>query len=148
MRLFIGVRLIYGVQDNVLHWDRMKEFEVFLRQFHFPFPLLCAVVSVYAQLIAGLMILVGWKIRWAALDMVLNFVVALVMVHRGDSLEQVTPPLAMLVGCLLFLFEGGGPLSIEGKREALPVVFEAQDQHRYVQQKGERIGDDDGQVFP
>lgn len=148
MRLFIGTRLIYGVLDNVFHWERMKEFEAFLGQFHFPFPLLCAVVSVYAQLIAGLMILLGWKIRWAAAVMVFNFVVALVMVHRGQSFEQITAPLAMLAGSLLFLFEGAGPLSVDGRNEALPVVFKAQDNHGNIQQKRERIGDDNGQVFP
>lgn len=148
MRLFVGVRLIYGVQDNVLHWERMREFEAFLRQFHFPFPLLCAAVSVYAQLIAGLMILLGWKIRWAAAAMVFNFVIAIVMVHRGDSFEQMTAPLAMLAGSLLFLFEGSGPISVGGRNKILPVVFEAQDQHRNVEQQRERIGDNDGQIFP
>ena len=66
LRVFIAVRLIYGVLDNVLHWDRMIEFKDFLQQNKFPIPLICAIVSVYAQLIAGILILVGLKIRWAA----------------------------------------------------------------------------------
>ena len=113
LRLFIGVRLIYGVLDNVLHWERMIEFADFLRQFRFPFPLVSAIVSVYAQLIAGILILTGWKIRWAALVMVINFLVALIMVHRGQTLEQMTPALAILFSSLLFFFTGAGKYSLD-----------------------------------
>src|SRR5215203_4872117 len=113
MRFFISTRLIYGVQDNVLHWERMKEFEAFLDEAQFPFPLQCAVFSVYAQFIAGGMILVGWKINWAAAVMVFNFIIALVMVHWEQSFEQITAPLAMLFGSLLFVFEGAGRFSLD-----------------------------------
>jgi putative oxidoreductase len=107
LRLFIGVRLIYGVQDNILHWSHMKLFEGFLAQQGFPFPLACAVVSVYAQAVAGLMFILGWKVRWAALLMLVNFVVALVMVHWGESFEQLTVVLFMIFTCILLLFGGG-----------------------------------------
>ena len=135
MRLFIGVRLIYGVQDNVLHWERMKEFETFLAQVHFPFPLVCAVVSVYSQLIAGLLILAGWKIRWAGAVMVVNFLLAIFMVHRGQNLEQMTSPLAMLFGSLLFLFEGAGRYKLGKNNKNSPVVLKPKEQHSYVQQQ-------------
>ena len=113
LRLFIGARLIYGVLDNVLHWDRMLEFKTFLQQFHFPFPLVSAVVSVYAQLIAGVLILIGWKIRWAAIVMIINFLVAIFMVHRGQTFEEMTPPLAMLFSNILFFFTGAGKYSLD-----------------------------------
>ena len=113
LRLFIGIRLIYGVIDNVLHWERMIEFADFLQQFKFPFPLVSAIVSVYAQLIAGILILIGWKIRWAALVMVINFLVAIIMVHREQTLEQMTPPLAILFSNLLFFFTGAGQYSLD-----------------------------------
>ncbi len=61
LRLFIGVWLIYGVQDNILHWNRMLEFEKFLNTFNFPFPLVCAVVSIYAQAVAAVMIILVGK---------------------------------------------------------------------------------------
>src|SRR3989337_2408247 len=85
LRLFIGFRLVYGVQDNVLSWEHMTRFSDFLREFHFPFPMICAVVSVYLQLLAGIMIIFGFRIRYAAVLMIINFIVALIMVHRHDS---------------------------------------------------------------
>jgi putative oxidoreductase len=113
MRVFIGGRLLYGVLDNVFSWSRMQEFRDFLQLFHFPMPLVSAVVSVYAQATAGVLILIGWKIRWAALLMIVNFLVALLVVHRGQTVEQMTPALAMMAGSLLFLFTGAGRYSAD-----------------------------------
>jgi len=113
LRMFIGMRLVYGVVDNVFSWKHMLKFRDFLQLFHFPAPLVCAIVSVYLQLIAGLMILAGWKIRWAALFMVINFLVAIMMVHRRDTIEGMTPALAMISCSMLFLFQGAGKYSFD-----------------------------------
>lgn len=115
LRLFVGLRLIYGVHDNVLSWEHMIGFRDFLEQFHFPFPLLSAVVSVYLQLLAGICIIGGWFFRYSALLMILNFLIALIMVHRNDSIEGITPALAILFCCILFLFVGPGKLAIDKK---------------------------------
>jgi len=107
-RLFVGIRLAYGVIDNVLNWEHMLLFRDFLTAFHFPVPLASAVVSVYVQLLASAMILLGWKIRVAAMLMIVNFIVALLMIHSNDSFEQMTPALSMLFFNVLFLFTGAG----------------------------------------
>lgn len=113
LRLFAGVRLVYGVIDNVLSWKHMLLFRDFLQQFHFPVPLLSAIVSVYAQLLAGIMLAVGWKIRYAAILMIINFLVAIFMVHWGQTFEQMTPALALLFISILFLFYGPGKYSLD-----------------------------------
>jgi putative oxidoreductase len=113
LRLFVGLRLIYGVIDNILSWDRMLEFEGFLSKVGFPFPLVCAVVSVYAQFFAGVLFIIGWKTRYAALLMIFNFSVAWIMVDRHGSVEQMTPALSMLFCSVLLLFTGAGKLAIE-----------------------------------
>ena len=115
LRLFIGSRLVYGVLDNVVSWEHMLKFRDFLKQFHFPFPLFCAVASVYLQLVAGIMIVTGLGIRFAAILMIINFIVALIMVHRNDPIETMTVPLAILFASVLFLFQGAGRISI-GKK--------------------------------
>ena len=113
LRLFIGSRLLYGVLDNILHWEHMLAFEAFLKNFHFPFPLLSAIVSVYAQAIAAILILIGFKIRWAALVMVVNFTIAYMAVHWGEQYDASTAPLAMLFCNALFLFTGAGKYSFD-----------------------------------
>lgn len=114
LRLFIGLRLIYGVIDNIISWARMKEFESFLAQFNFPFPLLSANVSVYLQAVCSICILTGYLARMASMLMVLNFAVAvLVHVKMGDTIEGMTPALAMLSGCLCLFFTGAGRYAID-----------------------------------
>ncbi len=91
----------------------MLEFRDFLQQFDFPLPLASAVISVYAQFLAGVFVLVGWKIRYAALILILNFTIAFLMVDRHGSIESMTPALAMLFSALLFLFQGSGKFSLD-----------------------------------
>ena len=113
IRVLLGFHLIYGVQDNVLSWDRMLEFEAFLAQHGFPIPLYCAVLSVYAQLICGVLFILGAFVRAAALVMIFNFIVALMMVHIGDAYPSVFPALAMLLGSAFLLFNGAGAWSFD-----------------------------------
>ncbi len=115
LRLFIGLRLFYGVIDNVVSWEQMMEFARFLTANDFPFPVLSAICSVYLQLLGSLMILAGFKIRMASLLMVANFIIAVFFVHvkGGDSIEEMTPALAMLFGCITFLFIGAERISID-----------------------------------
>lgn len=113
LRIFIGTRLVYGVMDNIFSHRHLVLFRDFLAQFHFPFPMFSAVVSVYLQFLAGLMILVGWKIRIAAMLMILNFIIAIIMVHIHDSFEAMTPALAILFCNILFLFQGAGQYSLD-----------------------------------
>ena len=113
MRLFVGSRLLYGVADNIFSWDRMLEFADFLKTFHFPFPVASAVTSVYAQALAGLCFIIGFYIQPAAVLMIINFLVALFMVHWGEPYDALTAPLAMLFASILFFFTGAGKYSLD-----------------------------------
>jgi len=109
LRIFVGCRLLYGVIDNVLSWERMVEFSAFLQAQGLPVPLFAAVLSVYAQFLGSLCIIFGYRIRLASMVVAINFVVAMVVHLRlNDSIEAMTPPLAMLFGCLTFIFTGAG----------------------------------------
>ena len=114
LRIFIGSRLLYGVIDNIMSWERMVEFSKFLEANHFPLPLISAVTSVYIQFIGGLLILLGYKLRIASGILVINFVIALIAVHfaANDTVEGMTPALAMLFGCLTLFFTGPDKLSL------------------------------------
>ncbi len=113
LRLIIGWRLIDGTQDNVLSWEQMLEFKVFLEQHGFVFPLASAVMSVYAQFICGALYIVGLFVRPAAIVMIFNFTVALLMVHLGTTFFDSFQALMMLFGSIFFLFHGAGKLSVD-----------------------------------
>ena len=113
IRLFLGTFLIYMSQDNVFSAARMDEFEQFLAQHSFPAPEIAARVSVYAQFVCGILVLVGALTRWAAFVMIVNFVVALIGVHRLLPVRTFLEPCAMLA-CSIALFIGGaGRVSID-----------------------------------
>lgn len=114
LRIFLGTRLMYGVLDNVLNWDRMLEFSTFLDSNGFIFPLVGAVVSVYVQFFGALSLLLGFKVRFFSFLLILNFLVALWFVHiaNNDTIEGMTPALAMLFGSLTIFFTGAGKFSI------------------------------------
>ncbi len=113
IRIILGFHLIYGTQDNVFSWDRMLEFSDFLTGFGFPLPLLSAIVSVYAQFLSGIMYVIGFHVRIAAMIMVFNFTVAILMVHIGDSYPGMFPAIVMLAGSLYLLFNGSKVLKIK-----------------------------------
>lgn len=113
LRWFVGFVLVYGTQDNVLHEARMLEFRDFLAQHAFPAPLASAYLSAYAQFLSGALIIVGLLTRWAALVMIVNFGVALGMVHAGLPFSANIAPLAMLFGALFLLINGAGRLSAD-----------------------------------
>ena len=115
IRLLIGFHLIYGVQDNILSYPRMLEFRDFLLAQGFPLPLISAFVSVYAQFVAGTLFILGWKTRPASALMVVNFLVALLAVHVGDSYSNSFPALVMLSGSLFLLYHGPGRLALDGE---------------------------------
>ena len=113
LRLLIGSFIIYGVQDNILSWDRMVEFAKFLRVRGVPYPLFAAHLSVYAQLICGLSILLGAFIRLTSVIFIINFICAIVIAHWGDSFGNMFPALVMIAAGLFFLFNGAGKLSVD-----------------------------------
>jgi putative oxidoreductase len=113
VRLIVGFHLLYGVVDNVMSWERMIEFRDFLGQRGVPAPLVAAHVSVYAQLLCGILFLLGWKIRYAAVVMIINFVAALVIAHRAGGYPPAALALIMLFSSIAFLVHGAGKPSID-----------------------------------
>lgn len=113
IRLIIGFHLVYGTQDNILSYARMEEFAAFLSAHNVPFPLFAAFVSAYAQFICGILFIVGAATRYAALVMIINFIVAILIAHLGDPYPAKFPALMMLAGACFLFFHGPGELSVD-----------------------------------
>jgi putative oxidoreductase len=91
----------------------MLEFRDFLEQHHVVYPLVAASISVYAQFLCGILYMTGLFIRPAAIIMIINFTVALLVVHVGTTLQQSFDALTMFFGSIFFLFYGPGKISAE-----------------------------------
>jgi len=113
LRLLIGIFIIHGVQDNILSSERMVEFEKFLAARGVPATAFAARLSVYAQFICGVSILLGAWIRLTSVVFIINFICAIVIAHLGHSFQLMFPALMMIAAGLFFLFNGAGRVSID-----------------------------------
>ncbi|PRX53940.1 DoxX family protein [Flagellimonas meridianipacifica] len=119
IRFPIGFHLIYGVADNIFSWERMLEFEAFLKNLDVPMPLIAAHLSVYAQFVCGVLFIIGWKTKWASITMIINFIVAIGLVHLTDPYQNKFPAIMMLSASIFILLNGDGCFTIKllGKRK-------------------------------
>ena len=86
----------------------------------FPLPVLMGYVVTFAELLGGILLIVGLLSRLAALILTINLVVAilLVKVNLGLISSQGSPPgaeldLALISGLLVILLAGPGKLSLD-----------------------------------
>lgn len=108
LRAFVGVFLIWGVQDNVLSEARMEEFVRFVRANGFPWPAVMARVSVYAQLVTGVLLVVGLLTRLAGIILAGHFMIAVAVVHWGQDFRAQWPALILVFLSVFFALHGGG----------------------------------------
>ena len=117
LRLLIGAFLMWGTWDNISSAARMQEFVAFLANRNCPLPTLAAPVSVYAQFIAGGLILLGFLTRWAGLVMAFNFLVAVMLTWAGSDFRGLFPPLVMIAVSLVLATRGAGLYSLDAQLE-------------------------------
>ena len=92
-----------------------------------PAPMLLAVAAGLLELVAGVLIIVGWQARWAGLALAAFTLVATLLFHNFWAMpadKQMMQQLMFMknlsiVGGLLFVFVfGAGALSLDGRRSA------------------------------
>ena len=92
-----------------------------------PMPMVLAVGTGVLELVAGVLLVIGWQARWAALALAAFTLVATVIFHNYWSLpaeQQMTQQLMFMknlgvIGGLLFVFAfGAGTLSLDARRNA------------------------------
>ena len=96
----------------------MVEFEHFLAARGVPFPLLGAILSVYVQFLCGVLYLLGAASRLTGFLLVVNFIAALVIAHRGDTFVGMFPALTMLFAGVLIFLDGPGKFSVDGRKKS------------------------------
>jgi putative oxidoreductase len=107
LRLYLGGFLVWGVWDNITSAERMTEFQGFLTALDAPMPALAAPVSVWAQMLIGVLLIPGLLTRWAGLLLSLNFLVAVALIAPSQGIfpdiprELFGPMMCMLAGLVL-----------------------------------------------
>ncbi|MDI1325951.1 MAG: DoxX family protein [Brevundimonas sp.] len=116
LRLYLGGFLIWGVWDNITSTARMAEFQGFLTSLNCPLPELAAPVSVWAQLLIGVLLVPGFLTRWAGLLLAANFLVAvLLMGGAGASARDLFGPVMCVLTGLVLAAHGAGQWSADAR---------------------------------
>ena len=117
LRSVFGFRILFGTIDNLVSWKGMLEFADWLEGYGFPFPVVCAAVSVYFQFFAGLSWIAGFKVKIFSAFMIVNFLVAIFGVHINgmDPYLETAPAVHMLAVSIFLLLTGPGKYSIDDR---------------------------------
>ncbi|HVL41837.1 MAG TPA: DoxX family protein [Brevundimonas sp.] len=116
LRLYLGDFLIWGVWDNITSTARMAEFQAFLTGLNCPAPALAAPVSVWAQLLIGVLLIPGLLTRWAGLLLALNFLVAVLLLGgAGASARDLFGPVMCVLAGLILAAHGAGQWSADAR---------------------------------
>jgi len=85
-----------------------------------PVPALAIAAAIAIELGGGLLLLVGYKARWAAAALALFCVVAAVVFHFdfADQMQMISfqKNFAIAGGLLAFVYFGAGPMSIDNRK--------------------------------
>lgn len=121
MRLVLGIIFLGHGGQKAMGWFSghgwNATMQVFTGMMHFPaFFAACAIL---AEFVGGILLIIGFLSRLAALAIAINMMVAILKVHlhngllggaQGPGFEY---PLALLALCVLIIMKGGGALSID-----------------------------------
>lgn len=119
LRLYLGGFLIWGVWDNITSAARMAEFQGFLAGLNCPWPAVAAPVSVWAQLLIGVLLIPGLLTRWAGLLLAVNFTVAVLLLGgAGASERDLFGPIMCVLAGLVLATHGPGGWSLDARRTA------------------------------
>jgi putative oxidoreductase len=115
LRMIVGVILTaHGVQ-KLLDLDAWQQQVASLG---IPLPELTSLLALAGELLGGLGLLVGFLTPIAAFGVLATMVVAILTVHLSNGLFAriggFEYPLTLACAALFFMFNGGGPLSIDG----------------------------------
>ena len=117
VRALVGFHLIYGNWGRLAHRAEYNEFHALLVRTHFPIPTVLAYVSAGAQVVCGMLFMLGLFTRPAAAIMTINFVAALVMVHWGQPYPRQFLALMMLCTSIFLLLHGPGRAALDNMRK-------------------------------
>jgi len=116
VRFLVGFHLFYGNWGRLVQHSAYSDFHSLLVRNHFPLPTLSAYVSSGAQVVCGILFMLGLFTRPAAAIMVINFVLALTMVHWRQPYPRQALALMMLCTSIFLLLHGPGRLALDDLR--------------------------------
>ncbi|MEN8145559.1 MAG: DoxX family protein [Gemmatimonadota bacterium] len=121
-------RILIAVPLLSFGWYKTQNFEMmsgWMRFLELPAPSLLLGAAIAFELVGGLLLIAGYKTRWAALALILYIIPVTFVIHSFWSVEDLVQRQAALesfskgiiiIGGLLFVATfGAGPVSVDGR---------------------------------
>jgi uncharacterized membrane protein YphA (DoxX/SURF4 family) len=113
IRIAFGYHLYQYAAPMVLHASERAEFVQMLAGRGVPVPAIAGVIAIGAEFLGALSLMLGFLVRPACGVLLLNFAVALLVVHRNHAYMQAFEAIQMFLVCLTLLGAGAGAWSID-----------------------------------
>jgi len=78
-------------------------------------PTLSLILTVFAEFVCSLLIIVGFKTKWAAIPLAFTMLVAAIIVHGDDPFSRQEKAWMYAVGYIVIALIGAGKYSLDGK---------------------------------
>jgi putative oxidoreductase len=114
LRLVFGYRLVEGMV-TVLMNGQVPGLARYFEGSHIPFSLVSAYLAVYAELICGILFIIGLWVRPAAFVMVFTFTIAILYVDFQAGFEKGFPGWSIWAVSVFLLCYGAGKISLDEK---------------------------------
>jgi putative oxidoreductase len=115
LRFVIACYLYIALKVKVYLPEVTAAFGESLDKVGLPFPHFMAVAGTWMALISYVLIVIGWFTRYAAVGIILYFIIALIWGHilQQHTLARSMPAIILLMLGFYFLFNGPGKLSVD-----------------------------------
>ncbi len=112
--LRIGLGCIIVIGHGWMKIDNFTEMQAQFVNFLSMGPHFSLVLSIFAEFVCGILIIVGLFTRLAVIPLIINMLTAITLVHHWQIMAQAQLPFVLLVGFLAILLLGPGKVSLDG----------------------------------
>jgi putative oxidoreductase len=115
LRIVFALYLFLAVKAEVYSAQAHEEYAKNLSSLGLPVSDFLAYLSTWSMLICYFLIIIGWRTRYAAIPVIINFAVAIIWGHiiPGHPVAKATAALVLLVLGIFFLLNGPGKPSVD-----------------------------------
>ncbi len=112
IRMISGLLLIYHGYEVFLP-DQMKGYGDWLRDLHYPLPLVFAYAGKAAELLGGISLLFGIWVRWVTIPLIITLLLITFTMGHGKIFTDDQHPFITALLAAVFLCNGAGSWSLD-----------------------------------
>jgi len=115
LRIIFVIYFYLSIKSEVYTSIALKTYGENLTKLGMPIGNILAYISTFSLLICYALLVIGYKARWAAVPVIINFIIAIVYGHilTGHTISKALPATVLLVLGIFILLNGPGKPSID-----------------------------------